>query len=193
VRKEMMKKAFAGKRKVLIIGTVFALVIAGIIAIFVVKQPDEAGNRAEPTENELPPEVKPEIERSILELHMTRWSVDTAEKRVDIFVSKLTPENERLNGKIINGWTINVTYDAEYRKEAEKINAEIERLAERPELQIGAWMYGIDDPRTGNKRVDIFVGNLTPENQQLHGKMIDGWAVYVWKSQVPSGVNETGE
>ena len=38
-----MKKAFAGKRKVLIIGTVFAIAIVGIIAILMVKQPNETG------------------------------------------------------------------------------------------------------------------------------------------------------
>ena len=106
-----MKKAFAGKRKVLIIGTVFAIAIVGIMAILMVKQPNEAKERAENTEPELPAEIKSEIERSILELHMTRWSVDKAKKRVDIFVSKLTPENEQLYCKVINEWTINVTYD----------------------------------------------------------------------------------
>ena len=92
-----MKNAFAGKRKVLIIGIVFVIVIVGIIATLMVKQPDEAEKRAEPTENELPTEVKSEIERLLLkpEIHITRWSVNTAEKRVDIFVYKLTPENER--------------------------------------------------------------------------------------------------
>ncbi len=187
-----MNKAFAGKRKVLIIGTVFAIAIVSIIAILMVKQPNEIRERAENTENELPAEIKPEIER-LIELGVTRWSVDRTKKRVDIFVSKLTPEREHFNGKVINGWTINVTYDAEYMREAEKINAELERLKEKPEMQIGGWGYGIDDPRTGNKRVDIMVGNLTPENQQLHGKMIDGWEVYVWQSQVPPEVEETGK
>ena len=101
-----MKKAFAGK--VLIIGTVFVIAIVGIIAILMVKQPNEAGKRAENTENELPAEIQSEIERLLLEpeIHLSMWSVDTAEKRRDIFVYKLTPENERLNGKIINGWTM---------------------------------------------------------------------------------------
>ena len=47
-----MKKAFAGIR--LIIGIVFVIAIVGIMAILMVKQPDEAEKRAEPTENELP-------------------------------------------------------------------------------------------------------------------------------------------
>ena len=172
-----MKKAFAGKRKVLIIGTVFAIAIVGIMAILMVKQPDEAGKRAEPTKNELPTEVKSEIERLIL-LGVTRWSVDKTKKRINIFVDELTPEKEQFNGKVINGWAINVIYDAEYRMEAEKVDAELERLKEKPEMEIGGWVIS-------NKRVDIFVDNLTPENQQLRGKMIDGWKVHVWKSLLP--------
>ena len=38
-----MKKAFAGKRKVLIIGTVFVIAIVGIMATLMVKQPNETG------------------------------------------------------------------------------------------------------------------------------------------------------
>ncbi|MGB2842328.1 MAG: hypothetical protein WBC40_07620 [Halobacteriota archaeon] len=188
----MKIKAFAEKRKVLILGTVFAIAIVSIIAILMVKQPNEARERVENTENELPVEIKLEIER-LIELGVTRWSVDRTKKRINIFVYELTPEREQFNGNVISGWTINVTYDAEYRKEEEKLNAELERLKEKPAMEIGGWVYGIDDPRIGNKRVDIFVGNLTPENQQLHGKMIDGWEVYVWKSQVPPERNETGK
>jgi hypothetical protein len=58
VRKELMKKSFTGKRKMLVLSTVFAIVIVGITAIFLVKQPNEAGNRAAHTENELPPRGK---------------------------------------------------------------------------------------------------------------------------------------
>ena len=152
-----MKKVFAGKRKVLIIGIVFVIAIVGIMATLMVKQPNEAGKRAENSENEIPPEVKSEIERLLLEpeIHITRWSVNTAEKRVDIFVYKLTPENERLNGKITDGWTINITEDVELKKEEEKLNAELERLKEKPEMEICGWVIS-------NKRVDIFVDNLTP-------------------------------
>jgi len=185
-----MKKAFAGKRKVLIIGTVFAIAIVGIIAILMVKQPNEAGKRAENTENELPADIKSEIERLFLTPEMkiktriTRWSADRTEKRIDIFVRKLTPENQQLHGKIINGWTMNITEDVELKKEEEKLIAELERLKEKPEMEIGGWVYGWD-PRTGYKDVEIYVYNLTPENQQLRGKMIDGWKVHVWKSLLP--------
>jgi len=194
-----MKKAFAGKRKVLIIGIVFVIAIVGIMVTLMVKQPDEAGKRAENTENELPADIKSEIERLFLTPEMkiktriTRWSADRTEKRIDIFVRKLTPENQQLHGKIINGWTMNITEDVELKKEEEELIAELERLKEKPEMEIGGWVYGIDDPRIGNKRVDIFVYNLTPENQQLHGRMIDGWKVYVWKARVPPEVNETGK
>ena len=190
-----MKKAFAGKRKVLIIGTVFAIAIVSFLAILMVKQPNEARERAEDTEHELPAEIKPEIERLLLEprIHMTRWSVDTAEKRVDIFVYKLTPENERLKGKVINGWTMNITDDVELKREEEKLNAELERLKEKPEMQIAAWSAGWD-PRTGYRDVEIYVYNLTPENQQLRGKMIDGWKVYgVWKALTPEDIKQRGK
>jgi len=195
VRKEKMNKAFAGKRKVLIIGTVFAIAIVSIIVILMVKQPNEARERAEDTEHELPAEIKPEIERLFLEpgIHITRWSVDTAEKRVDIFVYKLTPENERLNGKIINGWMMNITEDAEFKMELEKLDAELERLKENPKMQIVGWGSGWDS-RTGYKDVDIMVSNLTPENQQLRGKMIDGWKVNgVWKSVTPEDIEQRGK
>ena len=184
-----MKKAFAGKRKVLIIG-IFAIAIVGIV-ILMVKQPNEARNQAENTEHELPAEIMSEMEHLFLEpkIHISRWAVDTVEKRIDIFVWKLTPENERLHGKIVDGWTINITYDAEFKRELEKLDAEMERLKKIPEMQVGAWAWGIN-PRTGYKDVDIIVGNLTPENQQLHGKTIDGWEVHVWKSQVPPGEGE---
>lgn len=179
-----MKKAFAGKRNVLIIGIVFVIAIVGIMATLMVKQPNETGKRAEDTEHELPAEIQSEIVHLLLEPDITRWSVNTAEKRVDIFVYKLTPENERLNGKIIDGWTMNISEDVEFKREEEKLNAELERLKEKPEMKIAAWSYGWD-PRTGYKDVDIFVDNLTPENQQLKGKMIDGWKVHVWKSLLP--------
>ncbi|HDS45129.1 MAG TPA: hypothetical protein ENN68_03395 [Methanomicrobia archaeon] len=186
---EKMKKAFAGKRKVLALGTVFAIVIVGITAILMVKPPNETGNKAENAENELPAEIQAEMDRLFLEpkIHISRWSVETEEKRVNIFVWKLTPENGQLNDTVIDGWTILVIDDMELRRDVEKLNAELERLKEIPEMQIGAWSYGWN-PRTGYKHVEIIVGNLTPENQQLNGKMIDGWEAHVYKSLIPPKV-----
>ena len=119
-------------------GTVFAIAIVGIMAILMVKQPNETGKRAEDTE---PAEIQSEIERLLLEpeIHITRWSVNTAEKRVDIFVDKLTPENERLNGKIIDGWTMNISEDVEFKRSREKLEVELEKLKHDPNMQIEEW------------------------------------------------------
>jgi len=60
------------------------------------------------------------------------------------------------------------------------INAEIEDLEKVPEMQIAAWMIDI-----GEKEVDIWVYELTPENQQLDDTMIGEWKVNVWEDQKP--------
>ena len=179
------------KRTTAIICLFLGCLFVGIAvsAILIIKQPNEAGKQAENSDHELPAEIQAEMEHLFLEpkIHISRWGVDTAEKRVDIFVWKLTPENEQLNGTVIDGWTINITYDAEFKMELEKLDAEMERLKKIPEMQIGAWAWGIN-PRTGYKDVEIIVGNLTPENQQLNGKMIDGWEAHVYKSLIPPKV-----
>ncbi|MGB2728638.1 MAG: hypothetical protein WBD09_09215 [Halobacteriota archaeon] len=60
------------------------------------------------------------------------------------------------------------------------INAEIEDLEKKPEMQIAAWMIDI-----GEKEVDIWVYELTLENQQLDDTMIGEWKVNVWEDQKP--------
>ncbi len=179
-----MKKVL--KRKVLVMSILVVAILS--IAIFIVKQPNE--KKEESNKKELLPKIKSEIEHLFLEpeainkIGTTRWSVDEAEKRINIFVWELTPENEKFNGMKIDGWTINIIEDLELKKEVDEINTEFEKLKEKPEMQIGTWDITID-PKTGSKIINVWVHDLTPENQKLHNTTINGWIVYVYKSLIP--------
>jgi hypothetical protein len=74
-------------------------------------------------------------------------------------------------------------HDAQETEEAEieYIKSEIARLKAQPELRIS----GTAIHRT-QKEVILWVYERTPENQQLHGRMIDGWMIIVAESPKPS-------
>ena len=61
------------------------------------------------------------------------------------------------------------------------IRDQIAKWKENPELRIGATAVH----RT-EKEVILWVDEFTPENQQLHHTMIDGWEIIVAKSYEPS-------
>ena len=72
-------------------------------------------------------------------------------------------------------------------EEAAWIKSEIEKLKEKPEMQIGA--YAIH--RT-QKEVVIWVYERTPENQQLHHEMIGGWEIIIAESPKPPLMDTIG-
>jgi hypothetical protein len=61
------------------------------------------------------------------------------------------------------------------------IKAEIEKLKKVPEMQIA----GVAIHQT-QKEVVLWVYGLTPENQQLHRKMLNGWEIIVVQSPIPA-------
>lgn len=61
------------------------------------------------------------------------------------------------------------------------IESELEELNEMPEMKIAGWAIHIDE-----KEVVIWVYGLTPENQQLDDKIIDGWKLIVAQSPIPA-------
>jgi hypothetical protein len=69
----------------------------------------------------------------------------------------------------------------ETEEEIEYLKSEIARLKAQPELRIS----GTAIHRT-QKDVILWVYERTPENQQLHGTMIDGWMIIVAESPKPS-------
>lgn len=79
---------------------------------------------------------------------------------------ELTPENEKFNGMKIDGWTINIIEDLELKKEIKEINTELEKLKEKPEMQIGTWDITID-PKTGSKIINMWVHDLTPRKPKI--------------------------
>lgn len=76
-----------------------------------------------------------------------------------------------------------LNHDAQETEEEEilYLKSEIARLKAQPELRIG----GTAIHRT-QKEVILWVYERTPENQQLHGTMIDGWKIIVAESPKPS-------
>jgi len=125
------------------------------------------------------------------EMQIAGWTITTITttglKEVDIWVYELTPENQQLDGTMIGEWKVTVWEKQKppeggeaTDEEAAWIKSEIGKLKEKPELQIG----GTSIHRT-EKTVVLWVYEGTPENQQLHGTMIDGWKIVVAKPIEP--------
>jgi hypothetical protein len=90
----------------------------------------------------------------------------------------------------IHHWNIDsncaVTYVRTYAvqvtdEDVARIKSEIEKLREEPAMQIGGTSTDL-----ALKTVTLWVRERTPENQQLHGKKIDGWKFVVAESPKPS-------
>ncbi|MDD2666127.1 MAG: hypothetical protein PHD13_06960 [Methanocellales archaeon] len=121
------------------------------------------------------------------ELQIAEWVIIRKIKEVDIWVYELTPENQQLNGTRIGDWKVNVWLKQTEGGEATDeelawIREQIERWKENPEMKIG----GVSLDRSARKTVTLWVYERTPENQQLHKTMIDGWKIIVAESFEPS-------
>ena len=82
--------------------------------------------------------------------------------------------------------SVSVSAEAYSPNETEYVNttwikAEIEKLKKVPEMQIA----GVAIHQT-QKEVVLWVYGLTPENQQIHRKMINGWEIIVAQSPIPA-------
>ena len=119
---------------------VVTVVYATIAMLDMVTPLSETREEAEPKNrySELPDEVKFEIQRLLLDhnVKVLGWIADTADKRIDLICYRITPESQEVHGKTLNGWTINVTYDTELKRQREEIEAKIMRWREEPEMQI---------------------------------------------------------
>jgi len=127
--------------------------------------------------------IKSEIEelRKVPEMRISGTAIHRAEKTVMIWVYEFTPENQQLHGKMIDGWKIIVGESPKPPEEPEDIEITVEtikgaidELRKVPEMQISGTAI-----HRAEKTVMIWVYELTPENQQLKGKMNDEWVVIV--------------
>ncbi|MFV9678001.1 MAG: hypothetical protein ACNYVW_10185, partial [Methanosarcinales archaeon] len=91
-----------------------------------------------------------------------------------------------IDATTIYAWKIDENCDVSSRKvrsvqvtddDVTRIKSMIDELRKVPEMQIAATAV-----HKTQKTVVIWVYELTPENQQLHGKMIDGWKIIVGES-----------
>lgn len=137
------------------------------------------------TQEQLPEDVKKEIETIKLGRNRTfgisRWEFNFKNNQVVIYVFNIRDEKEvnALQGKHINNWTINVVHDVDYEKERNQAWAEFIELEKDPELQIAGFDMSAKD-------VNMWVYNLTPENQALDGKVIHGRTIHIYIALTPT-------
>ena len=76
-----------------------------------------------------------------------------------------------IQGKQAGGWTFKVSHDVDYEKERKQVAAELMQFQkDHPELEI---LGCITSPTT----IDMWVANLTPENEALNGTVMHGRTV----------------
>jgi len=92
-----------------------------------------------------------------------------------------------IQGKQAGGWTFKVSHDVDYEKERKQVAAELMQFQkDHPELEI---LGCITSPTT----IDMWVANLTPENEALNGTVMHGRTVLVNWSPVDYGLRMARE
>ncbi|ABN58001.1 hypothetical protein Memar_2075 [Methanoculleus marisnigri JR1] len=143
----------------------------------------KALKEANMTVDELPDEVKEEIENiaRFMEIGGVRkWEFDPQNKQATIYVYSIPEKNniDAVQGRQVNGWAFTVIHDLEYEKELEHLGAELMQFKkDHPELQISSFA-------TSSEEIWVWVRNLTPENEALNGTVIHDRTVLIQWSPV---------
>jgi hypothetical protein len=135
----------------------------------------EALKEANMTADELPDEVKEEMENIVQSADIgsiRKWEFDPQNKQATISVFFVPKRNDvdAIQGKQVGGWTFTVVHNLEderaYEKDREHLVAELMQFKkDHPELQISGFA-------TSSTQIDVWVRNLTPENEALNGTVM---------------------
>ena len=173
-----------GKKKTIAISCIFAIMV--FLLIIFLKHTDNQEKELSNNNSGLTAEAKFKVEELFLEpeaiakLGTTRWSVNSSEKTIKIFVWNLTPENRKYDGMKIDGWKVKIIEDRELKREIKDVNGELSK-------RLGNWAsWTISyDPRSGSKEVTVWVHELSDEAKNLNNTTICGWRIRVYKSILP--------
>ena len=92
-----------------------------------------------------------------------------------------------IQGKQAGGWTFKVSHDVDYEKERKQVAAELMQFQkDHPELEI---LGCITSPTT----IDMWVANLTPENEALNGTVMHGRTIELLWSPVDYAIRMARE
>ena len=98
-----------------------------------------------------------------------------------LWVYEISEENQNLHHKVINGWEIIVVEGSmPTDEEIAWIRNKIDKWREDSEMQISGSQVDL----TG-KTVTIWVYEITPKNEKLHGEVINGWKIIIAESIEP--------
>lgn len=171
-----------------------------------VLEPDvpELMQRALDAANMTPDGVPKEVREELKDLRrgenrtfsISKWGFDPDNKRVVLYAYSIGSEERRvqdekgmeaLQGREIGDWTLTVSHDVDYEKERKQVAAELMQFRkDHPELEI---LGCITSPTT----IDMWVANLTPENEALNGTVMHGRTVLVNWSPVDYGLRMARE
>ena len=141
------------------------------------------------TQEELPEDVKEEVKaiRCYSKFSISKWKFDSKNKQITIYAIDIQDKDEvdDLQAKQISNWTIKIIHDVAYEEKRDQVWTELLELEENPELQIAGFDMGAGE-------VNMWVYNLTPENQALDGQKIHGWTIHIWKALTPTPTGTKG-
>ncbi len=144
-------------------------------------------------ERELPLEIQEELDNVRREkgFAVTRGGViDETNRTIVLYVVGMSDKQlNRLQEKRVGNWTVTSILDIEYIRKMETTRAELMRLEKDPKMQIAGFTM---DVGPGETEVNMWVYNLTPENQALDGQKIHGWTIHIWKTLTPTPTGTKG-
>lgn len=113
-----------------------------------------------------------------------KWEIDATNGTIVLYVVGMSDEQrDVLQERKIDSWTVTALPDTEYITRMEAARSELMQLEQDPELQIAGFSMEVGP---GENNVNMWVYNLTPENQALDGRVVHGWTVHVWKALTPT-------
>ena len=143
-------------------------------------------------ERELPLEIQEELDdvRREKGFAVTRGVIDETNRTIVLYVVGMSDKQlNRLQEKRVGNWTVTSVPDIEYIRKMETTRAELMRLEKDPKMQIAGFTM---DVGPGETEVNMWVYNLTPENQALDGQKIHGWTIHIWKALTPTPTGTKG-
>jgi len=135
------------------------------------------------------PELLEQLKNLNLQYHdfaINKWGIDPNTNEIILYMNNIRNQSQidDLQGTHICNYTIRIIHDTEFEKIRDEVYNNLTLLRKDSRYQIntinmGTNAFGISDsPRY---YAEVWVNELTPENQKLDNTMIQGWRIQILK------------